>query len=294
MCQIVKIMTNKRRKVYFKNMKKDIKKFLIFGATAHMAESFIQRTLSEGDTVYAVSRSNLNIEHGNLHKYNLDLVSEDDINAFFNKLCEIKFDAIINFQGVAISSPVENLDRDELKKQLDISLYSILYILKNAKKHLNNKGLFINLSSMAAFGLFPFISPYSIAKASSDILLNAFEIETGIKTVSIKPGVVGTKFWKFCIDENLKNFDKFNNEYKIIGNFIKNNAFDNTNRGLKPEAVAKLLYKIVNSKHPKSSYTIGLDAHFMKFLSYFKGRLLFKFIRSILNFRINRYKNEQQ
>lgn len=290
MCQIVKIKPKFYYMLYSNKMKKEIKNILIFGATAQMAHRLIEILLNDGINVYAVSRKELNLENRNLHKFNSDLTIEDNINKIFNSI-EVKFDYIINFQGVAISSPVEKLDKIELEKQLDISLFSLLYVLKNAKNRLNKNGIILNISSMAAFGIFPFLSPYSIAKASSDILLNSFEIETGIKTVSIKPGVVGTKFWKFSVDENKENFNKFEGEYREIGEFLKENALKNSNRGLKPEYVSKFIYKILYSNNIKSSYLVGIDSYFTSFASNFKGRILFDIIRKVLNLRIKRQNN---
>ena len=265
-----------------------LKNVLIFGATSDMADILIKKLLLRGITIYAVSRSKLDIEDKNLKKYNIDLTSDFETDELFIKFGGITFDAVVNFQGVAISSPVEHLDREALQKQLDISLFSLVRIIKNLNGKLSKEGLFINVSSMASFGVFPFISPYSIAKASADILLNCYEMETGIKCVSIKPGVVGTKFWKFCISENKKNFEKFKGKYEKIGKFLIKNAEKNSKRGIKPKKVSGLILKILFSSFPKSSYLIGCDAYFACILSHFKGRILFNLINKILKIRVKR------
>lgn len=274
-------------------MEKIIKNVLIFGATSSMACELIPRLLEDNTHIYAISRKELNITHSNLFKFNLDLTKDDEIDSIFEKLKDITFDVILNFQGVAICSPVECLDRIELQKQFDISVFSLVRILNNLRGKINKNGIFLNVSSMASYGIFPFLSPYSMAKASSDILLNCFEIETGIKTVSIKPGVVGTKFWKFCVDENSCNFNKMQGDYKLIGEFLIDNALKNSNKGISPKKVSDLIYKIIYTKNPKSSYNIGVDSYFARFVSYFKGRLIFNLIRKILNKKVKRFKNER-
>ncbi len=274
-------------------MKNKLKNVLIFGATSDMAQFLINSLLDDGVFVYAVSRSKLELEHKNLFKFNLDLSLEEEINSFFSNLDEVQFSAVVNFQGIAISSPVEFLKSDQLRKQLDISLFSLLNILRNLNGKISNNGIVINISSMAAFGIFPFLAPYSISKASSDILLNLYEIETGIKTVSVKPGVVSTKFWEFCVNENRQNFENFKEKYLQEGEFIKNNALKNANKGVSKNDVSKLVYKILKSSNPKSSYLIGKDAYFASIASCFKGRLLFKIVRKILKMKIKRFKNEK-
>lgn len=272
-------------------MKNKIKNVLIFGATSSMGMELISLLKDKDLTIWAVSRKPLEIEACNLLKFNLDLSSDRQIDAFFNENKDITFDAVINFQGVAISSPVEFLEREELQKQLDVSLFSIVRILYNLKNRISKNGIIINISSMASFGIFPFLSPYSISKASSDILLNCYEMETGIKTVSVKPGVVGTKFWKFCVNENMQNFNKMTEKYKDIGSFLVDNALKNSNRGIKAADVSKLVYKILYSKNPKSSYLIGPDSYLAYIGSLFKGRFLFGLIRKILKDKVRKFKN---
>lgn len=275
-------------------MKKKREKILIFGATSDMALPLIKKFNNDGSEIYAVSRSKLELEYEKLYKFNCDLSLEENINSLFEKFPPIEFDAVINFQGVAISSPVEFLQKEELQKQLDISLFSLLAILKNLNGKIKEDGVIINISSMASFGIYPFLSPYSMAKASADILLNCYETETGIKTVSIKPGVVRTKFWEFCVKENSENFEKFKGKYEKAGEFLKSNALKNANKGILPEDVSEVIYKAVLSKNPKSSITVGKDAFIASIVSNFKGRLLFAIIRKILKKRIKGFLNEKK
>lgn len=275
-------------------MKKKIKNVLIIAASSDMAGFLIKKLTDDKVNVYAASRTPLEFCSPFLKKYYLDVSKKENIDNFFLRLDKkITFDAVICFQGVAIASPVENLSEDELLKQFKISFFSVLSILKNLKGLIGSEGIIINISSMASFGLFPFISPYSMAKASADILLSCYEIETGIKTVSIKPGVVSTKFWNFCIKENEKNFYSFKGKYEIQGSFLKDNAYKNSNKGIRPDKVSKLIYKILCSNNPKSSYLIGKDAYIAKFASLFKGRFLFNLIRFILKSKIRSYLNEK-
>lgn len=272
-------------------MKKNINNVLIVGATSDMAQDLLLKLLDDDVCVYAASRSDLNINAPNLKKIHVDASLKSSIENLFNEIQNVEFDAVICFQGVAIVSPVEFLSSDELQKQFDISIYSLLEILKGIKGKIKKDGVVINLSSMSSFGIYPFLAPYSMAKAASDILLNCYEMETGIKTVSIKPGVVSTKFWKYCINENKSNFTAFRDEYKIIGEFLKSNALKNANKGIKPEKVSKLIYKILHQKNPKSSYTIGKDSKLASFVSFFKGRKLFGIIRKVLFLRVKEYLN---
>ena len=272
-------------------MKREKKKVLIFGATSQIAESLIEKLKNDSSEIYTVSRKMPENKSGLSKTLIADLAKEEEIDLAFKQIQNEKFDSIICFQGVAISSPVEYLSKDELQKQLDISLFSLLEILKRAKQVIDKNSTIINISSMASYGIFPFLSPYSISKASSDILLNLYEIETGIKTVSVKPGVVGTKFWKYSVNENEKNFERFKGEYYDAGQFLKTNALKNSTRGLSSEKAARLIYNIIYKKNPKASYLIGADSYFASFAANFKGRVLSRLINLVLKSRIMRSNN---
>ncbi len=274
-------------------MKKEVKNVLIFAASSDMANFLIDKLLEDNVSVFATSRKPFTKKSDKFFNYILDLTDKNAIENFFKRLPAVEFDAVICFQGVAITSPVEYLSEDELKKQFSVSLFSVLNILQNLKNKIKKDGLFINVSSMAKYGIFPFLSPYSIAKASVDILLDAFEIETGIKTVSIIPGVVKTKFWQYCIEQNKSNFSSFKDKYDKCGKFLKQNAEKNSNKGLSPVYISKIIYKCLYLKNPKKYCHAGFDAHFTKMISLFKGRFLFGIIRKVLNMRIRKNSYEQ-
>lgn len=221
----------------------------------------------------------------------LDICDEESFEKLTEYFNGVKIDAVINFAGVAITSPVSKLKIDDLKKQLDVCVLGLSRILKFLYPNLNKTSRVINVSSMAAFGIFPFISPYCLSKAGADILLNAFELETEIRTVSIKPGVIGTKFWQYCIDLNKDNFENFDGEYKEIGKFLLENAKSNAKKGVSPNRVAKVIKKALCAKYPKHTYLIGKDAHFAALASLVPKGILNFIIRKTLNFRVRKFLN---
>lgn len=267
-----------------------MKKILIIGANSDIAKSLINLVIGEYH-IYAACRNPALQDDDNFTVLSLDICDDNSVTLFLEKIKDIKFDIVVNFAGIAITSPVECLNIDDLKCQYDVSVFGLVRLLKAIRAHLNKKSRVINLSSMAAFGIFPFISPYCSAKAAADIILNAFEIETGIKCVSIKPGVVRTKFWQYCIDLNKSNFKNFDNKYKEIGEFLLDNAKANSNKGLHPDDVARVILKAMHKKHPASSYIIGKDAFFASVSSFVPKNILNKIIRHILNFRARKFIN---
>ena len=154
-------------------------------------------------------------------------------------------------------------------------------------------GRVINISSMASFGNFPFISPYCASKRALDIFFNAFSIENhkNIKVISIKPGVIATPIWEKSVEANLRDLENCV-VYKRELEFLKANALKNTNKGLDVCKTAKIIKDIAFSKNPKTSYTIGRDARFAQILSMFPQDVVNRLVKFALEHRINKYCKE--
>ena len=246
------------------------KNVLVIGGSSQIAIETIKLMLEDGYRVYATSRSEIGLKHDNLFKYRLDVSNKDDFFKLKSAICNIDFEAIIYASGIAISSPVEFLDEEELSRQLDVNLFGLLRTIKHFSPLLIDKySKIINISSMAAYGVFPFLSPYCLSKAASDILLRAFSNETGIKYVSVRPGAIRTRFWSGCIEDNKKNFKNFGSKYEKIGLYMIENAKRNACEALEPEFAARKIYKAIRSKNPKPVLNIGNDAKFCAFFSKF-------------------------
>ena len=268
------------------------KSILIIGSTSELAERTIKELQTRSWDIYATSRQISLIER-NVNDLQLDIENEMNFMLLREKLNNIKFDVIINFAGIAIAGAVEELNELELKKQLDINLYGLLRIIKYFSPNLKEDGRLINVSSMASYGIFPFLSPYCISKAAADILLNSFSIESGKKVVSIRPGAVATKFWETSINLNsevLEKSDKFKNEKT----FLLKNAERNTLKATNPIYVAKKIVKIIELKNPKEVYNIGLDSKLVKLTRFLPQKFVNFVVKTALKSRASKYSNEKK
>ena len=257
------------------------KNVLVIGASSQIALETIKLMLDGAYKVFATSRGEIELCNANLFKYSLDVSNKDDFFKLKSEICNLNLDAIIYAAGIAISSPVEFLDENELLRQLDVNLFGLLRTLKHFSPLLKNKDAkIINVSSMAAHGVFPFLSPYCISKASCDILLRAFSNETGIKYVSVRPGAIRTRFWTNSIEDNKNNFENFASKYEKIGMFMVENANRNAKNALEPKYAAREIYKALCKKNPKPVLNIGKDAKLCAFFTKFLSQsLVDKFIK---------------
>ncbi len=264
------------------------KNILIIGINSELA----LRTLEELDgrdyKIYATSR-HVGLINKDIHEFYLDVCEEIDFINLKEKIYNLKFDTIINFTGLAIAGAVEELNETDFKKQFDVNLFGLLRIIKYICPYLEKNGKFINISSMAQYGIFPFLSPYSISKAAADILLNMYSIESNVKTISIRPGAIATKFWESSIKNN-ENHLKNDTKFKYEKEFLLKNAQNNSLHALSPIYTAKKIAQIIEAKNPKSVYNIGLDAKIAKLTRFLPQDFVNFIIKTTLKHRISKEK----
>ena len=187
--------------------------------------------------------------------------------AIFIKRNTSKVDLLINAAGCVMAGPMENMALSKLKKQFEVNTFSHLRFTQKLTDVLTG-GLVINISSMASYGIFPFIAPYCASKRAMDILFNALEIETNhrIKVVSVKPGVIATPLWHKSVEINQDSIAN-NTNYNKDMIFLAKNAVKNEQKGLPVSEVVAKIRKISSLPKPKPSYTIGADAFFAEQIS---------------------------
>lgn len=264
------------------------KNILVIAGSSQIGLEAVKLLLRADFNVYLTSRSCVDLEHKNLYKFNLDVCLSDSFEDLYNKISNIKFRAIINNAGCVVATPVEFLDEGELKRQLDVNLFGLLRVIKKFAPLLENDGRFINVSSMATYGVYPFLSPYCLSKAAADVLLRAFSNETGVKYVSIRPGAIKTKFWTDSIEQNQANFKNFMNKYEKIGHYMLENAKNNAQNALEPYYVGKAVFDSVVRKNPKSVINVGIDAKLCAFASKFLSEsLVNKIVKMSLKIKSN-------
>lgn len=255
---------------------------LITGASSGLGEQTAVRLAQKGIKVFAGVRKEkdkdkLNSLHKNITAVFLDVTDSSSIEQAYKEISEKTkvLSALINNAGIALAGPVEFLPVDMLKKQFDVNVFGAIAVTQKFLPLMDkNNAKIINLSSMASYGIFPFVSPYCASKRALDMFFNSLLLETknkNLKIVSIKPGVVSTPIWNKSVDTAEKIFENVTQDckdkYEKELLFLADNARKNTNRGLQPEKIANLIAKILDAKNPKLSYNIGKDSFFAKYMS---------------------------
>ena len=174
-------------------------------------------------------------------------------------------------------------------KNIDVNVFGHVGFSQNLLSLLDD-GKIINISSMASFGIFPFISPYCASKRSLDIFFNALALEThkNLEIVSVKPGVIATPIWEKSVKSNTETLEN-NKEYEKELEFLKNNALKNTNKGLNVSDAAQKIKEIATKKKVKPSYLLGKDSVVASILSHLPQGILNKLVKHALSIKMSKY-----
>lgn len=246
-----------------------MKTIVITGATSGIGKALLNVFVKE-NTVFAGYRNEKYVDElqklGAIPFY-IDMEKVETIAnaADFIKSKVDKIDTLMNVAGCVVAGVVEQISVDKIRSQFEVNTFSHLDFTQRLLPLLQN-GKVINISSMSSFGIFPFVAPYCASKRALDILFNAMTLESGLKVVSIKPGVIATPLWNKSVEANKDSIENCKGYEKQM-NYMVENAGRNSEKGLNVNKVVDLIVKVERMKNPKPSYTVGFDAKFAELIS---------------------------
>lgn len=257
------------------------KTIVITGATSGIGNLLVKAFIEKGCMVFAGYRNvklkkDLQAISENVIPFRVDMAKSwtvnDAVKFISQKMDELeiyKIDTLINAAGCVFAGPMECLSVDKIREQFEVNTFSHLQLTQGLFEKFHNSKI-INISSMASFGVFPFVAPYCASKRALDILFNSMQVEckADIKIISIKPGVIKTPLWEKSIEAN-KDVLGDNEKYQKEMEFMLSNAEKNKDKGLEVQEVVDFILKVEGLENPKPSYTIGQDAKCAEILSHF-------------------------
>jgi len=273
------------------------KTYVITGSASGIGKELVKK-LAADNVIFAGYRnklheSELKLISPNVFPFYVDYSKPETIKEATDYILSkcTKIDTLVNIAGCVVGGPVENVDMNEVRRQFDVNVFGHLELSQNLIPVLSD-GRIINVSSMASFGLFPFIAPYAASKRCLDMFFNNFLMENkkNIKVISIKPGIITTPLWGKSIDDNSKFYDNYS-DYSEEMKYVIANAQRNSVRGLPPDRVADVIIKADRAKKPKLSYTVGGDALLAKYVAMLPQNVINSIVKA--GIRIKIFKNKK-
>lgn len=230
---------------------------VITGGSSGIGRAAAELFVRKGCTVYELSRSGKS--GGGINHITADVTSEEDVTAAMTEInsTEGRIDLLINNAGMGISGAVEFTDLAAARRQMDVNFFGVFLSTKAALPYLRSSETpqIVNISSVGALFALPFQSFYSASKISVNTLTLSLVNELkpwGFRVSAIMPGDAATGF----TEARMKSEAGEELYGKRIRDAVEGMERDER-KGMTPEKLAELIFKVSEKKHPKPLYTAG-------------------------------------
>jgi NAD(P)-dependent dehydrogenase (short-subunit alcohol dehydrogenase family) len=247
---------------------------LITGASSGIGKAIGEFLFHKGFTVYGTSRNPEKITNSLFPLIALDVRNTESIKHAVEKVISIskRIDVVINNAGVGITGPLEEIPTEEIKNNFETNFFGPLEVIKAVLPQMReqNSGLIINITSIAGYMGLPYRGVYSASKGALEIITEAISMEVksfGINVVNVAPGDFATNIACGRYHAPVISGSAYETPY---GNTLKQ-MDEHVDSGSNPDEMAMAIYQIINDKHPKLHYKVGV---FMQKFSIVLKRIL--------------------
>jgi NAD(P)-dependent dehydrogenase (short-subunit alcohol dehydrogenase family) len=247
-------------------------KVVVTGASTGIGEATAQHLKALGFEVHAGVRKAEDAERlrlAGLAPLTLDVTDSQSIAAARSELGDGAIAGLVNNAGVAVSGPVEFVPIEELRRQLEVNLIGQVAVTQAFLPLLRKgRGRIVNVSSIGGRVALPLMSPYNASKFGLEAVSDSLRRELrgqGIEVVLIEPGGVKTPIWRkgnSAADELLASAPP--EAERLYGDLITSLRAEadkiDRERGLPPQAIAKVIGEALTARRPRTRYLVGRDA----------------------------------
>ncbi len=132
----------------------------------------------------------------------IDVTDEGTIEATRERILHVtggRLDALVNNAGIVVAAPVETMDLDGLRRQLEVNVTGQVAVTQAFIPELRAaKGRIVLMASIGGRMSTPYLSPYHASKFALEGIGDALRLEMnkfGVGVSIVEPGAVATPFW---------------------------------------------------------------------------------------------------
>lgn len=172
---------------------------------------------------------------------------------------EGRIDIVVNNAGIAIAGAVEDTSIEEAREQFEVNFFGVLRVCRAVLPAFREQraGYIVNIGSIGGLVAIPYQGLYSASKFALEGLSESLRLEVsqfGVHVVLIEPGdhrtgLTGNRRRTADSQSNPAYRDRFHRA-------VERMAADEQG-GPEPEAIARLLHRIVTHPRPRLRYTVG-------------------------------------
>jgi NAD(P)-dependent dehydrogenase (short-subunit alcohol dehydrogenase family) len=171
-----------------------------------------------------------------------------------------RLDAVVNNAGISIMGAVEDTSIEEAKAQLETNFFGVLRVCRATLPILRRQGggHVINISSLGGIIGLPFSGLYSASKFALEGVSESLRMECrafGIYVVLVEPGDFRTQI---TARRRTVQAAETNDAYREAFARCKQKQDQDEANAQSPEAVARLVGRILVDPHPRLRYSVGM------------------------------------
>ena len=236
---------------------------VITGASSGIGEKTGILFQNKGYEVINISKSDSPL----FKSYSADVTDRDSLVKIFEDIKSNygKIDVLINNAGYGMSGITELLKIEDCRKIFDVNVMGVLNTTQLALPLMEKGGKIVNISSAMALFPVPFRAMYGASKSAVLTLSYTLRMElkrVGIDVTAICPGNTKTNFTK----NRVKDFES-NPRYGTRLATATDKIDKNDSKRMKPEKVAKVIFKESLKKKSKPMKIVGAKYKFLYFLT---------------------------
>ena len=171
---------------------------------------------------------------------------------------------LVNNAGIVIGGPLMHLPVHELRRQFEVNVFGVVAVtqaflpLLGAVRHAPHPpGRIVNISSVSAHTVYPFVGPYAASKHALEALSHAWRRELmlyGVDVILVVAGAVDTPIWGKMGEEEVARYA--DTDYAQAGERTRETALNLGGQGMPAARVARTIAEALTAQKPKASYLL--------------------------------------
>jgi NAD(P)-dependent dehydrogenase (short-subunit alcohol dehydrogenase family) len=250
---------------------------LVTGASTGIGRATALRLDGAGMRVFAGVRreqdaAGLRSERPGITPVLLDVTDEtalrDAVRAVETEVGDAGLDGLVNNAGISGGAPAEFMPLDELRRILEVNVVGVVATTQAFLPLVRRaRGRIVCIGSIGGRFSVPFLSAYSMSKASVSALCDALRGELrpwGIQVSLVEPGSIKTPIW----DKGLNELDAQMSRWpaaamELYGDVIprmRSITEQTASRAIPADRVARVVEHALTASRPRTRYVVGADA----------------------------------
>lgn len=230
-------------------------KIFLTGASSGIGRAAAEELLVRGYEVWGTSRDvNRIAAMPSLHPVRLDLDERASIQEGFATALEEagSFDVVINNAGSGHFGPAQLLTGEQIERLFQTLVFAHLELcrLAIAAMRQQERGLIINVTSLAAELPVPYMAAYNAAKAAMASFTMTMQLEIGpnIRLIDLQPGDICTSFNE-AVQRSSADDARLQRVWNVVDCNMKNAP--------KPQLVGRRLAELIEHNNPPPRVIVG-------------------------------------